>query len=162
MNENQKLATLRLSLELNASYEPAGVSELRYSLDGSPSKWIYELLPSANIEGSFVVQDLQLQTQPKQKFTISAKTYDKAAAASAIYGYMNGLTSTYVNSGTDTDVGAFLIDENLRTGVYDISLSKEFLGNDNASISSTLLKLQAIGTYSGTVAVRPGGYNFGY
>jgi len=162
VNENQKLATLRLSLELNASYEPAGVSELRYSLDGSPSKWIYELLPSANIEGSFVVQDLQLQTQPKQKFTISAKTYDKAAAASAIYGYMNGLTSTYVNSGTDTDVGAFLIDENLRTGVYDISLSKEFLGNDNASISSTLLKLQAIGTYSGTVAVRPGGYNFGY
>jgi hypothetical protein len=162
VNENQKLATLRLSLELNASYEPVGVSELRYSLDGSPSKWVYELLPSANIEGSFVVQDLQLQTQPRQKFTISAKTYDKGLASSSIYGYMGGLTSTYVNSGTDTDVSAFLIDENLRTGVYDVTLSRDFLGNDNASISSTLLKLQAIGTYSGNVAVRPGGYNFGY
>jgi hypothetical protein len=162
VNENQNLATLKLSLEVIASYEPAGVSDLKYTIDGTPSRWVYELLPSANIEGAFVIQDLQLKTQPKQSFNISAKASDKKAVSSAVYGYMNNLNSTYITSGTDDNVQSFLTDESLRTGIYDVSLSREFLGNGKTTIDDTLLKLKAVATYGNTVETRKAGYKFGY
>jgi hypothetical protein len=173
VDENPKLATLKLSCEMQSSFEPTGLSDLKYSIDSTPSRWIYELMPSANIEGAFVLQDLQMKTQPKQRFSIAAKTPNASYAFNVISGYMwrkndaagliNGLLSNYVNSGNEysDNITAFLLSEDLNTGLYDVAYSTEFLGDDY-DISSTLLTLVATGTYAESVPVRPKGFYFGY
>ena len=159
--ENTKLATLRISLVMENGYEPTGFDNLKYSIDSTPSKWIYELLPSVNIEGSFVIQDLQTQSMAKQKFSLDGKGTNPAAALSLVSGYLNSLANIYVLSGTQNTMTAFLIGDEVMTGIYDVSRSITYLGKDNG-ISTGLLSLQAIGTNTASIPVRPAGYNFGY
>jgi hypothetical protein len=118
-------------------------------------------MPSATIEGSFVIQDLQSASRPKSKFSIQGKSANLSAANGLVSGYMTGLAASYVVSGTNTAVTAFLITDELETGIYDISRSQTWLGQDNG-IAASVLALQAIGTSSSSVPVRPSGYIFGY
>ena len=161
VSENTKLATLRLSLVMQNGYEPSGFDSLKYSIEGNPSRWIYELLPSATIEGSFVVQDLQTASQPRQKFTVEGDSSNLATATAMTSGYLNSLAAAYVISGNQNNITAFLVDDELTTGIYSISRSTSWLGKDSG-ISTGLLSLQAIGTSSSSIPVRPSGYNFGY
>jgi len=163
VDENPVTANLKLSLSMEGGYEPLGLGELKYTLEASPSRWIYELLPSANIEGSFVIQNLRTVTQPRQKFGLTCKTYNKSNAVSLLNGYLNNIISTYVNSGSQNNITAFLLDEDLNTGTFEVSYSKNFVGNDNISSGvNGLLGLQSIGTNPLIVSTRTAGYNFGY
>ena len=159
--ENEKLATLRLSLTMENGYEPSGLDSLKFNMECTPSKWIYELMPSATIEGSFVVQDLQMASQSKQKFSIEGNSFNLGTANTLVSGYLNNLVSAYVISGTVAAVTAFLINEDNATGIYNTSRSMTWLGKDNG-IGTGLLSLQSLGTSSSSVPVRPSGYNFGY
>jgi hypothetical protein len=163
VDENLSTANLKLSLSMEGGYEPLGLSELKYTIEGTPSRWIYELMPSANIEGSFVVQDLQTMTQPRQKFGLTCKTYNKPNAINLLSGYLNSLVSIYINSGTKNNITAFLLDEQIVTGVYEVDYSKNWVGNDNLSTGvSGILGLQSIGTNYNSASTRTAGYNFGY
>lgn len=159
--ENTQLATLRITLVMENGYEPVGFDSLKYSLSVTPSKWVYELLPSATIEGSYVVQDLQTATRPRQKFELEGKSANLSNASMLVSGYLTGLVATYVSLGDQNNTTAFLIDDEVVTGIYDISRSITWLGQDNG-IGTGLLSLQAIGTSSFSVPTRPAGYNFGY
>lgn len=160
-NETLKMADLKLSLSMNMGYEPNGLSELKYTINGNPSKWIYELLPSANIEGSFVVQSLETKTNGSIQLNVSAKSYEKEVGLNLCNSYINNIAKTYVDSGSDSNVTAFLIEDSYSTGTYDISCSKKFLGNIK-DIDSTLINLQCTGTFNLPVPTRIKGYNFGY
>jgi len=161
MDENPKTATLKLSLLMEAGYESSGLADMKYSISASPSRWIYELLPSATIEGAYVIQNLQTKTQPRQTFSMSCKTYNKPLALSLLSGYLDNLANTYVISGTVDNVTAFLVEEKYSTGTYDVSYSKTWLGQDS-DVSTGLLSLQAVGTSSAAVPLRLPSYNFGY
>jgi hypothetical protein len=161
VDENPQLATLKLGLGLDAGYEENGLADMKYTISASPSRWQYELLPSATIEGDFIIQDLNMATAPKQTFTISCNTYNKPSGLSSLSGYLDNLIATYVITGTQTNVQAFLIEEQYSTGTYNVSYSKTFLGQDSG-ISSSLLSLQAIGTSTALVPLRSSGYNWGY
>lgn len=160
-DENTGIGTLKLNLDMKMGYEPLGVSELKYTINSAPSRWIYELMSSANIEGSFVVQDLQTKTQPRQQLNVTCKSYDKSSALQTINGYLDALVQTYVNSGNQDDVAAFMVEEQYVTGVYDVNGIRTWLGDDNG-LSSGLISLQSIGTNSGIVPIRTLGYSFGY
>lgn len=160
-NEISGIANLKLSLTLNMGYEPTGVTELKYTLNGAPNRWIYELLPSANIEGSFVIQDIRTKANASTQFNVFAKSYDKNYALGLCSGYIKNLADTYIDSGTPSNIKAFLVDEQYSTGTYDISYSKKYLG-DVYGISTGLLSLQSIGTNNLAVPLRLPGYNFGY
>ena len=159
--ENPKLATLRLSLTMENGYEPSGLDSLKFNMECTPSKWIYELMPSATIEGSFVVQDLQMASQSKQKFSIEGNSFNLGTANTLVSGYLNNLVSAYVLSGSVNAITAFMINEDNETGTYNTSRSMTWLGKDNG-IATGLLSLQSLGTSSSSVPVRPSGYNFGY
>jgi len=161
VEDNLQLATLKLSIKMDAGYEPLGISDIKYTIDGTPSRWIYKLFPSANIEGDYVIQDLQAQSQANQKFTLVGKTYNQTTGTSLFNGYLNNMATTYVNSGTTNAITSFLIAQELTTGTYDISTSETWLGQDNG-VSSGILGLQAVGTSSNTAPLRPSNYNFGY
>jgi len=157
---NTGLATLSLSMDWDNNYEPVGLSDLTYSLEASPARWIYELLPAASIEGEFIIQDLRTQSQPRQKFSLSAKTYNTLSGLSLLNGYMNNLVGGYVISGTENAVVNFLTDENINTGIYDVSHEQTWLGED--VISTGILFLQSIGSSTAAVPARPGGFYWGY
>lgn len=161
VEENTGLAIFKLSTEMKMGYEPTGISDLKYSLKGSPSRWIYELLPAANIEGGFVIQDLQTKTKTKQEFTLSCKSYSKNIAFNVLSGYMNSLVSNYVDTGDSNEVKAFLIDESVQSGIYDLAYNKSWLGEDK-DLSSGIINLQSIGYITNKVPVRTNGYMFGY
>ena len=118
-------------------------------------------MPSATEEGNFVVQDLQVQTASKQTFTISCNTYNKTNALPILSGYLDNLIKTYVITGSPSNITSFLTEEALNTGTYNISYSKTFLGQDSG-ISSGLLALQALGTSTSSVPLRPPSYSWGY
>jgi len=160
-SEVSGIASLKLSLTLNMGYEPTGVTELKYAFNGTPNRWIYELLPSANIEGSFVMQDIRSKANSTAQFNVSAKSFDKNTALRLCSGYIDGLSTTYIDSGTSSNIKAFLIDEQYSTGTYDVSYSKKYIG-DTYNISTGLLSLQSVGTNNLNVPLRLPGYNFGY
>lgn len=160
LNTNTGLGTLTLSLDWENGYEPVGLADLSYTLEASPARWIYELLPAATIEGEFVVQDLRTQSQPRQKFSLSAKTYNTASGLSLLNGYMTNLVGGYVVSGTENAVTNFLTDENIDTGIYDVSHEQVWLGQD--VISTGILFLQSIGSSTATIPTRPSGWSYGY
>jgi len=161
VEENTNLAQLKLSMNMDAGYEPIGLDNLKYSIEGVPSKWLYELLPSATIEGSFVIQNLQAKSNTKQKISLEGTTNNKTGSLVLLAGYLSSLKNFYVVSGNQNAVTAFLTDEQISTGVFTVSHSASWLGLDNG-ISSGILSLQAIGTSNASVPVRTYGYNFGY
>ena len=161
VSENTGLGTLKLSVDMVAGYEPTGIASLKYSMDVVPSRWIYEILGSATIEGSYVIQDLQTKTQAKQGFTFNCQSFNKDAAVDILTRYANSIANTYVNSGNGDNIKAFVIANNVITGTYDNSYSISWLGED-LGISSGILSLQSIGTSTDSVPVRESGFNFGY
>jgi hypothetical protein len=160
-DENLKIGALKLSLTLNMGYEPDGLADLKYSINGSPSKWIYELMPSVNIEGAYVVQSLETKTNGVIELNVSAKSLQKENGLNLCNSYINNLANTYIDSGNDLNVKAFLIEDFYSTGTYDVSYSKKFIGNIK-DIDSTLVNLQCFGTFDYSVPTRIKGYNFGY
>lgn len=160
-NETLKLAELKLSLSMNMGHEPTGVSELKYSINATPSKWIYELLPASNIEGVYVVQDLKTKTNSSIQFSVSSKSSNIKKSLTACSGYINNLANVYVDSGTDSNVSAFLMEESYSTGTYDSSYSKRFLGKVK-NIDNELINLQSKGSFNNSAPLRGAGYNFGF
>ena len=142
-------------------FEPMGLDSLKYAMDSEPSRWIYELLAGATIEGDYVVQNLQAATRPKQKFTFEGNTYNTASGLSILSGYLQGISSTYVQSGSESNVTAFLVNAEITTGVFDVSHTQTWIGQDNG-ISAGLLSLQAVGSNTISVPTRNSGFFFGY
>ena len=159
--EDPNLATLRLTATIADGYEPDGLTNLNYSWEVTPSQWIYEILPSATIEGSYVIQDLQTKTQTRQKIALTSKANDVDWAIGVMSGYMSKFASTYVDSGTSSNVKAFMTEERVVTGTYDANYSTAWVGADSG-LSSGTLALQSIGSINDVAPIRPAGYNFGY
>ena len=74
---------------------------------------------------------------------------------------MNSLVSNYVDTGDSNEVKAFLIDESVQSGIYDLAYNKSWLGEDK-DLSSGIINLQSIGYITNKVPVRTNGYMFGY
>lgn len=158
-SEVKEMASLKLSTTLTMGYEPVGTTELKYNINGVPSKWIYEILPSANIEGAYVVQDLQTKTNSSVTFSFSAKTSNKENSLSTINNYLKSISNNYIIEGTPSDVKSFVTENAFMKATFDVSASKKYLGKTN--IDETLTKLISVGSYDSS-STRPGGFNFGY
>lgn len=159
--DNPQLAYLKIDGTLNDGYEPEGLTELKYLWDVTPSRWVYEMLPSANIEGAYVVQDMQMKQQPRQKFSLMSKTFNQNFGYGLISGYMTNWINNYVTPGTDSNVTAFKTDETFTTGTYEVNLSNTWVGADSG-ISTGILALQSYGSMNDLTPLRISGYNFGY
>jgi hypothetical protein len=159
--DNPTLAYLKLNTTFSDGYEPSGLTELKYSWDVSPSKWIYKLIPSSNVEGLYVVQDLQTKINTRQKFSLTSKSFNQKYAFNLISGYMTSFETGFISSGIPSAVTAFMNDETLTTGTYEVNLSHSWVGADSG-LSSGILALQSVGNTKDIVPARPLGFLFGY
>ncbi len=84
--ENTGTATLKLSAAFSDEDRVVGLAHPKYSIEMDASKWIYELLPAANIEGHYTVQDLQMKSQAKMRLSMDAEiTGDLSAGVETMY-----------------------------------------------------------------------------
>jgi hypothetical protein len=112
------------------------------------------MTPSANIEGHYVIQDLQMRNQAKVKISMQANTSGTTSATLAsISGVMNTLSGIYVNP------SSFLISESISTGLNNAAIDKDYLGTEK--LASGFLTGKIVGSV-GNGYVRPKGYKFGY
>jgi hypothetical protein len=149
--ENTGQALLKLSMTMNEGADRLG-SNQKYTVDVSPARWNFELLPSANIEGHYVVQDPQMQSRARITIGVSADSLAPGALVSTASGIINELATIYVTSG-------FVTSENLTTGETDIAYSKEWIGVDYQSVNSLFTKV--VGSTSNDFVRQPG-FKFGY
>jgi hypothetical protein len=152
--ENTGQATLRLSASFSDADYHTNLLQPKYAIEVEPSRWIYEMTPSANIEGHYVIQDLQMRNQAKVKISMQANTSGTTSATLAsISGVMNTLSGIYVNP------SSFLISESISTGLNNAAIDKDYLGTEK--LASGFLTGKIVGSV-GNGYVRPKGYKFGY
>jgi hypothetical protein len=152
VKENTGIATWQASLTMYDGTYPSGIVMPKYAVDVSPSKWAFDLLPSANIEGHYVVQDLQMATQAHLSFNVSCDSDVPWIAAPLISGYLVQLEEIYINSGAITS-------QTLSTGLVSASNTREWIGTDN--LSTGILNTKVVGSYVSNYLRQPG-YSFGY
>jgi hypothetical protein len=151
IQENSGTANFRISLQTTDGMHSAGYVNPKYAVSVEPSKWAFDLLPSANIEGHYVLQDPQMMTKAKINLTLTAEAAN--ASTSPFTGQMAGLSAAYVKA------GSFQTSENLTTGINEISYAKTWLGVD--TVGSGLLTTKAFGAATCNY-LRASGYLFGY
>ena len=152
IQENSGHAQFKMTYSTIEGACESGVTNPKYTVEVNPRKWSYDLMASSNIEGHYVVQDLQMMTQGKININVMADAQDVLLSTNLVSGYIAELEAIYIQSGQ-------IIAENFVTGILDTSYNREWLGIDNLSLGFTSTKV--VGS---TVAnyTRQGGYRFGY
>jgi hypothetical protein len=146
------LGKFKISFSTIEGYSPLGIGNPKYSVDVSPAKWIYDLLPAANIEGHYVVQDPQIMSQGQMEIEVTCDAQFPSAVLNTFSGYLGSLQNIYVANPN-------IIGENLNTGILNISYNRKFLGGD--IVSTGLAAIKVIGSETASYT-RQAGYEFGY
>ncbi len=151
--ENTGTATLKLSAAFSDEDRVVGLAHPKYSIEMDASKWIYELLPAANIEGHYTVQDLQMKSQAKMRLSMDAEiTGDLSAGVDTMYSILSVVSGIYMDSGYCTA-------ENTASGIADGSVSYEILGHDK--MGTGMLASRVHGNIVNAY-IRPPTFKFGY
>jgi hypothetical protein len=153
INENTGLATLKLSASFEDTDRYLNFIEPIYEVSIEPPIWIYEMMPAANIEGHYIIQDLQMKKAAKVKISFSAETsgvtdqHIKDANS-----FTQTLADTYISNG-------FLTSDAINTGVTSISQNREYIGPSN--LSTGISEIKVYGSISSNYLRIPN-YKFGY
>lgn len=147
------LGILRLSLSTTDGGRPDSLWYPKYTVSIEPNKWEYNLVPSANIEGVYVLQDLQMQSQGKILINVEGESQDKNISFPVLSGFVEEISNIYVRTG-------FITNESYNTGILNMEYQRNWLGIDN--FSNNLLYAKVAGTQNLSNYVRKPGYDFGY
>lgn len=151
--EETGLGILKLSLTTSDGSHPASLWYPKYSVDVQAGNWEFNLLPSSNIEGQYVLQDLQMKSQSKVHISVAGETRDKMTYFSSLSGYVTTLSNIYINTG-------YVTSESHTTGILDVQYEKNWIGLDKVGTGIPYTKVA--GTRNLTNYVRKPGYRFGY
>ena len=124
INENTGLATLKLSASFNDSDSYGAFIRPKYAVNIEPAIWQYQSLPAANIEGHYIIQDLQMKKQAKINLTFDGETAGmNANFVNSGYSFINILSGIYAGY-------SFLVNDTITTGITNINISTEILGQE--------------------------------
>ena len=151
--ENTGLATLKLSASFNDADVYDNFIKPEYTLGIEPSIWVYQSVPSANIEGHYIIQDLQMKKQAKISIGFSSESQKMTSSlVNSAYSLVNSLSGIYAAE-------SFLINDNITTGITNINISTEILGQEaiQTDINSSKVYGSIVNDY-----VRPKGFKWGF
>lgn len=152
MNENTGIADFSMNATFDDKDFLTNISETSFSLSFDGQRNLYEFKPSANIEGHYIIQDLQSLSRENAKISCNLNTTGNVSeglsSASTLENHLAGriLNSNY-----------FLIESGLNTGVFDASLNTAYFN------SGSKFDLNPKFSYSDSNvrSIRPAGYKFG-
>lgn len=152
-DENTGLAILKLSATFDDGINSNGMIDPKFDVQFEPSKWIYELQPSANIEGHYIVQDLQMKNKGKVHFSLSAGcSGNQASELTKLETVTTALSGAYIKNG-------FLIQDVVSSGLAEVAKECQFFSD--IPNSEQLNNFKVFGSFAGNHN-RPAGYKFGY
>jgi hypothetical protein len=152
IRENTGLAQFHISLSTVDGGYPDSMLYPKYTIEMQPHKWAFDLLPAANIEGHYVLQDLQMLSQAKAAITVNAESSSVGTCLISTSGFVNTLSNLYISNG-------FITSETYNTGILDATMTREILGTD--LITNTVTTTKVAGSTLTNYQRKPG-YKFGY
>jgi hypothetical protein len=152
--EDTGRAVLKLGATFNDYDTFANFYQPSYTVEVEPSRWIYEMMPSANIEGHYVIQDLQMKNQSKIKLSFNGNTTGSYSGdLTNVNILLNSISGIYAKS------SSFLMSQNQASGQTNVSVSLDLLGGE--TMAEDFLTTKVFGGF-GSNYVRQPGYKFGY
>jgi hypothetical protein len=152
--EDTGKAVLKLGATFSDYDTFANFYQPQYSLDIEPSKWIYEMVPAANIEGHYVIQDLQMKSQSKTKLSFNGNTTGSYSGdLTNVISLINSLSGVYVKN------SSFPTSQSQSSGQTNVSYSVDLLGGETMATNFAATKV--FGGF-GSNYVRQAGFKFGY
>jgi hypothetical protein len=151
IQENTGLADLTLTATFSDQDFVDGIGETTFSVAVDAPKNLYEFKASANIEGNYVIQDLQSITRESVKLSANMKTLgDTSAGLTKTNALLSQLSETLLAG------GFFIMESGINTGEFDVDANLSFLNG------TSQFGLDTRHYYSqNPKSLRPKGYKFG-
>jgi len=73
ISENTGVGTFSMNASFNDRDFVDYANNVEYTISVTPERWLFNLYPAANIEGHFIIQDLQCKTRERIKVQINAQ-----------------------------------------------------------------------------------------
>lgn len=123
VSENTGIADFSMNATFTDKDYLVGMSETSFTVGVDASRNLYEFKPSANIEGNYVIQDLQTVTRENVKLSCNIKTTgnisDGLVSGKAVE---SQLASSILSS-------SFLTESGFDTGIYDLDVNASYFNS---------------------------------
>lgn len=152
----------------NGSGYTNSIGKASWKVSVTPEMWLFEAVPAVNIEGHFIVQDLQCRTREKLQLESSVEhvgnSYDQGIYVSQFKSY-TGIKSVEdwvlaELSSTNPNNSFYLTDSSEGSGVFNFNVNHSYYAKSSLCSGITLSKT-ALFVDNGYVR-RAAGYQFGF
>jgi hypothetical protein len=161
ISENTGQATFSMSASFSDRDFADYAHSVDYSVSVTPERWLFNLYPAANIEGHFVVQDLQCKTREKIKIQTNAQNTGNFVVC---YTGLNGLINNLLTNTLSNASPYYFTASGINSGNFSLEVSREVMSEN--CLSSSLLEGANNKFASSIVSVptftRAPGHQFGY
>lgn len=152
LTQNTGLGTLDLSASFSDADYVAGSADSNFRVSVDLPIHIFEFKPSANIEGVYIIQDINTESRERVNLSVDIRSEkDKVPEL------LNKGISILGNLKSSTTNSPLNISSGVNTGVFDVKCEGSFW---NSKSKTPQIKTNIC--YSSQIAsIRPGGYKFG-
>ena len=152
----------------NGKSYPVSIGTTNYNVSVTPENWIFQMDPAANIEGHFVIQDLQCKS--RERFSLSINNDDignglgDGTDISRFESFtgVSGLADHIINvvSGYNTSNRFYLSNSSVNSGDLNANIRKEYILK--TGLAPEFSKNKFNGFLGAGYGRRIAGYKFGY
>ena len=142
---------------------PVSIGATQYKLNFQPEVWLFDIQSAANIEGHFIVQDLNCKSRNKFSIDISTnhprETIQNGNEVNPLVSYNKTLD---ILSGISNQIAAksYETNQNINSGNYSHSIQKSFFANN--CLDPRLSANKFYGFLASSYNTRGAGYKFGF
>lgn len=124
LNENTGLADLSMTASFGDKDFLNSISDSSFTINVEAPRNLYEFKPSANIEGNYVIQDLQSLSREVIKVSTSLRT-----TGDILNGFNSGVAVEAQLTGKLLSTGYFLTESGFNTGIFDTESNTSYLNS---------------------------------
>lgn len=142
---------------------PISIGKIDYQIDFKPEVWIFDIQPASNIEGHFIVQDLNCKTRNQFSVNITnlhpSDTIQNGAEINPIVAYDKTLA---ILSGIADQISTnrYETNRNVNSGNHTHSIQTNYFGNN--CVDPRLSANKFYGFLGSSYNTRSAGYRFGF
>lgn len=165
-SENTGVGTFSMNASFNDRDFVDYANNVEYTISVTPERWLFNLYPAANIEGHFIIQDLQCKTRERIKVQINSQNFGNFVSC---YNGLNELINTLFNTTLANASPYYFGASGVNSGVFSVEVNQEAIAQN--SLSTSLIEgannkfgggLNANSIISVPAFIRRPGYQFGY
>jgi len=163
-SENTGVGTFSMNASFNDRDFVDYANNVEYTISVTPERWLFNLYPAANIEGHFIIQDLQCKTRERIKVQINSQNFGNFVSC---YNGLNELINTLFNTTLANASPYYFGASGVNSGVFSVEVNKEAISQNSLSPPdgpNSLIEApnNKFASSISSLFIRPPGYQFGY